>query len=158
MESGYILALLRRAFLFFFLSIFHKKDDRYIFSHFELSKLHFVLFMSTRVEKKKKRSLKQIIIHTTTATRVSNCAADSGWISVNFKLARQAPTQNSTVNPLLSQPMIQVWHIRGKVHSRILWSQHYYYHFFFHVFIFFMFSTQVESSSFILNSCKRLLL
>lgn len=83
-----------------------------------------------------KRSLTQIIIHMATATRVWNCVADSGWISVNFKLARQAPTQNSTVNPLLSQPIIHVWHIRGKVHSRILRSQHYYYHFF--VFFYFL--------------------
>lgn len=35
--------------------------------------------------------------------------------------------QNSTVNPLLLQPIIHVWHIRGKVHTGILSSLHYYY-------------------------------
>lgn len=77
--------------------------------------------------------------------------ADSGRISVNFKLARRAPPQNSTVNPLLLQPIIHVWHIRGKVHTGILRSQHYYYDFFF--FYVFLWNTS-GIRPFFFNSCK----
>lgn len=60
--------------------------------------------------------------------------------------------QRCTVNPLFSQHIIHVWHIRGNVHSGISSSLHYYYLFSKFFFLFFSMSCNLKQAAF--NSCK----
>lgn len=48
------------------------------------------------------------------------------WVNL-CRIQKSPNPQKSTVNPPLLQPIIHVWHIRGKVHTGILSSLHCYY-------------------------------
>lgn len=48
------------------------------------------------------------------------------WVNL-CRIQKCQNPQKSTVNPPLLQPIIHVWHIRGKVHTGILSSLHCYY-------------------------------